>query len=72
MTEKTRPMLISSFREAWEEEQILVNSRIVLDEMLTFVANVKTGKIEHVEGGHDDSLFSFMLALFSLSQPHYI
>ena len=72
MTEKTRPMLISAFREAWEEEQILVNSRIVLDEMLTFVANGKTGKIEHVEGGHDDSLFSFMLALFSLSQPHYI
>lgn len=72
MSDKTRPLLIGAFREAWEEGQILVNSRIVLDEMLTFVANSKSGKIEHIQGGHDDSLISFMLALFALSQPHYI
>jgi len=39
--------------------------------MLTFVANSKTGKLEHIAGGHDDSLISCMLALFALSQPHY-
>jgi Terminase-like family. len=72
MSDKTRPLLIGSYREAWEEGQILVNSRIVLDEMLTFVANDKTGKIEHIQGGHDDSLISFMFALFALSQPHYV
>lgn len=69
--DKSRPLLISSFREAFEDNQILINSRIVLDEMITFVANDKTGKIEHISGGHDDSLISFMLALFGLSQPHY-
>lgn len=71
MSDKTRPLLISAFREAVEENQVLINSRIVLDEMLTFVANDKNGKIEHISGGHDDSLISFMLALFALSQPHY-
>lgn len=70
-SDKTRPILINGYREAFEEGYILVNSKEVLKEMLTFVSDEK-GKIQHIAGGHDDSLFSCMLAVFGLDKQHYI
>jgi hypothetical protein len=70
-SDKSRPILINSFREAYDKGEILVNSKAVLQEMLTFIAN-ENGKIEHIKGGNDDSLFSFMLALFGTTQPFYV
>lgn len=69
-TDKSRPLLINSFREAFEEGEILINSKDVLKEMLTFISDTN-GKIQHIQGGHDDSLFSYMFALFGCNQPFY-
>lgn len=69
-TDKTRPILINGFREAFEEGEILVNSVDVLKEMLTFHVDVN-GKAQHMKGSHDDSLFATMFAVFGLSQSHY-
>ena len=70
-TDKSRPLLINGYREAFEEGEILVNSSDVLKEMLTFHVNVN-GKAQHMKGAHDDSLFATMLAVFGLTQPQYI
>lgn len=69
-TDKTRPLLINGFRESFEEGEILVNSKDVLKEMLTFQVDVN-GKAQHMKGAHDDSLFACMLAVFGLDKPHY-
>jgi hypothetical protein len=69
-SDKTRPILINAFRQAFAEGEILINSKIVLTEMLTFVAD-KNGKIQHASGAHDDNLFACMLALFGCTQPQY-
>ncbi len=69
-SEKTRSILINGYREAFEDGEVLINSKDILSEMLTFIAD-SNGKIQHIKGSHDDSLFSAMLAVFGLSQPHY-
>lgn len=69
-TEKSRSILINKFREVIEEGEVLINSKDILNEMLTFVAD-KNSKVQHTRGSHDDSLFSAMLSVFGLSEVHY-
>lgn len=61
-TSTNRDMMIDEFVAGWEEGEIVVNSPYVLEEMKSFVRQ-PSGKREHEEGFHDDSLFASFLAV---------
>lgn len=59
---KTRPLIIDQLREAVRNKEIELNDRTTIEEMTTFVADPKTGKIEHEVGCHDDCVFALAIA----------
>lgn len=59
---KTRPLIIDELRQAVRDETILLNDAETIDEMTTFVADPKTGKIEAEVGCHDDTVMALAIA----------
>lgn len=59
---KTRPLIIDELRQAVREQTIQLNDKTTISEMMTFVADPKTGKIEHEVGCHDDCVFALAIA----------
>src|SRR3546814_460920 len=59
---KTRPLIIDELRQAVREEVILLNDATTIDEMITFVADPKSGKIEAEVGCHDDCVMALAIA----------
>jgi hypothetical protein len=57
---KTRPVMLSEFRAAFEQGDIVVHSPVTLDEFRTFV-NID-GKYQAESGCHDDAAMSIMIA----------
>lgn len=60
---KSRDIVIDGFIILFEENNLLIRSRVTIAEMRTFVKNADTGKREHAVGKHDDSLFADFIAL---------
>jgi len=60
-TQVTKPMMISDLREMFETGQILINSRLILEEMKTFVA--EGSSMNAMKGSHDDLLMSLAMAI---------
>ena len=60
-TSVTRPLLISNLVEIVRENTELLNDKITLEEMLTFVRNEK-GKPEAQQGAHDDTIMALGIA----------
>ena len=58
---KTRPVLLSEFREAVENESMVVNDKELLAECNVFVTN-PAGKPEARAGYHDDRIFAWGIA----------
>ena len=59
---KTRPLIIDELRQAVRDEVICLNDAGTIDEMTTFVADPKTGKIEAEVGCHDDRVLALAIA----------
>lgn len=59
---KTRPLIIDELRQSVREGVIEINDKTTIDEMVTFVADPKSGKIEHEVGCHDDCVMSLAIA----------
>ena len=59
---KTRPLIIDELRQAIREQTIQLNDRTTIEEMITFIADPKSGKIEHEVGCHDDCVFALAIA----------
>src|SRR3546814_15442376 len=59
---KTRPLIIDELRQAVREKVILLNDATTIDEMITFVADPKSGKIEAEVGCHDDCVMALAIA----------
>lgn len=59
---KTRPLIIDELRQAVRDKQIELNDKTTIQEMTTFIADPKTGKIEHEVGCHDDCVFALAIA----------
>ncbi len=58
----TRPKMVDNFKTAFNEGEIVIYSKDLLDEMRTFVYD-KRGTPRHRPGKHDDLLFASMIAL---------
>ncbi|MFA5376194.1 MAG: hypothetical protein WC455_10665 [Dehalococcoidia bacterium] len=65
--EQTRGMLINDFRKCARDMSIIIRSKDILNEMMTFVWKAN-GKGEAASGCHDDSVMSAMLAVQGFSQ----
>jgi len=59
---KTRPLIIDELRKDVRDETILLNDPTTIDEMTTFVADPKSGKIEAEVGCHDDTVLALAIA----------
>ena len=59
---KTRPLIIDELRQAVRDSTLCLNDKTTIDEMTTFVADPKTGKIEHEVGCHDDTILALAIA----------
>jgi hypothetical protein len=59
---KTRPLIIDELRSAVRDETILLNDAGTIEEMTTFVADPKSGKIEAEVGCHDDRVMALAIA----------
>ena len=58
---KTKPMMINNFREKWEEGQILINSKTLLEEMKVF--KIEGSKMGAIAGRNDDTVMATSMAL---------
>lgn len=59
---KTRDLMIDDFIISFEEGVLIIRSTVTRSEMKTFIKK-DTGKREHANGKHDDSLFAAFIAL---------
>lgn len=59
---KTKPLIIDQLRQDTRDGAILLNDAMTIDEMVTFVADPKTGRIEHEVGCHDDCVMALAIA----------
>jgi hypothetical protein len=63
---KTKPMMINGFREKFEENQIVINSKILLEEMKVF--KIEGDKMGAIKGRHDDCVMATSMALVGLDK----
>ena len=66
-TSVTRPVIIAELVKIVRESVYLINDRLTLEEMLTFVRNEK-GRPEAQQGAHDDLVMGLAIAYYSRSQ----
>lgn len=66
-TSITRPVIIAELVKIVREEVELINDKLTLEEMLTFVRNEK-GRPEAQQGAHDDLVMGLAIAYYSRSQ----
>jgi hypothetical protein len=60
-TTKTRPLIINSLIEDFENDNIKINGKRTIDESLTFIWNEKTQKPEAATGSNDDLIISLAI-----------
>ncbi len=63
----TRPVIIAELVKIVRENVELINDRLTLEEMLTFVRNEK-GRAEAQQGAHDDLVMGLAIAYYSKNQ----
>ena len=66
-TSITRPVIIAELVKIVREEVELINDKLTLEEMLTFVRNEK-GRPEAQQGAHDDLVMGLAIAYYSRTQ----
>jgi hypothetical protein len=62
----TKPMMINGFREKFEEGQIVINSKTLLEEMKVF--KIDGDKMGAIKGFHDDCVMSACMSLVGLDR----
>lgn len=68
-TQSTRPMMIDDFHTAIRNQEMIVRSKEILDEMMVFVFN-KNMKPVAEEGWHDDTIFAAGIAVQGLKMVY--
>ena len=69
-TSITRPVIIAELVKIVRENVELINDKLTLEEMLTFVRNEK-GRPEAQEGAHDDLVMGLAIAYYARNQVVY-
>ncbi len=66
-TSITRPIVIAELVKIVRESAYLINDKLTLEEMLTFIVN-ENGRAEAQEGSHDDLVMALAIAYYSRNQ----
>ena len=66
LTTKSREVVLTDLEECLRKGKIKINSSRTVEELLTFIINADTGKVEADEGYNDDLVMSLALAAHSL------
>lgn len=66
---KTKPLMINKFREMFEENQIVINSKTLLEEMKVF--KIEGDKMGAISGMHDDCVMATAMALMGFDGVWY-
>lgn len=69
-TVKTKPLIIDKLRQAFRENDIVVNDKLTLREAMTYVVK-DDGKLEAEAGCFDDCVMSLAIANF-IHEGHYV
>lgn len=59
---KTRPLILNKVKQLFEDGDLIINSGITKSEMISFIRK-DSGKVEHEDGEHDDSILAMAIAL---------
>lgn len=70
LTTKTREVVLSDLEESLRSGKIKINSSRTVDELLTFIINQDTGKVEADEGYNDDLVMSLAIAANAFDDIH--
>ena len=62
-THNTRELLIDILRQRVDMHKDKFVSQLILDELMTLEVK-KNGRVEHTDTGHDDQVFSYLMALY--------
>lgn len=66
---KTKPIMVNAFRELFDINEILINSKGLLEEMKTFVN--ENGKYSHMKGRHDDRIMATCMAIQGIQTGYW-
>ncbi len=66
-TAKSKPLVINELRAAMREQELQINDKVTLREMLTYI-ETETGGMEAEAGCHDDCVMSLALANYGHQQ----
>lgn len=66
---KTKPLMVNKFREMFEENQIVINSKTLLEEMKVF--KIDGDKMGAISGMHDDCIMAACMALMGMGGVWY-
>ena len=70
-TVKSKPLILDYLRELIREDEIILHSTKLIDELQTFV-NLSSGKMQAQSGSHDDCVMSLAIAAFGCRiMPYY-
>lgn len=69
---KTRPVIVANLIKAVRDDASILNDRITMEEMLTFIRNPETLKPEAEPGSHDDTVMALCIAHFVRPQQSYL
>jgi hypothetical protein len=61
-TSQTKPMIIGFLKNAIENEDVWIPSRVMIDELMNYVADTN-GKTNAITGHHDDTVVALAIAL---------
>ncbi|MBU5311057.1 hypothetical protein KQI38_03390 [Tissierella carlieri] len=67
---KTKPLMINKFRELFEENQIVINSKTLLEEMKVF--KIEGDKMGAISGMHDDCVMAASMCLMGFDGVWYV
>ncbi|CAK7015636.1 terminase family protein [Tissierella sp.] len=67
---KTKPLMVNKFRELFEENQIVINSKTLLEEMKVF--KIEGDKMGAISGMHDDCVMATAMALMGFDGVWYV
>lgn len=67
---KTKPLMVNKFREMFEENQIVINSKTLLEEMKVF--KIEGDKMGAISGMHDDCVMSTAMAIMGFDGVWYV
>jgi hypothetical protein len=68
ITQKNREVLLADMEDSIRSARVKINSERLVDELLTFIIDPDTGKIEADSNCHDDLIMAFAMAVYNFNE----